>query len=647
MKIALAGAAALCALIAGIDATVACAQTRGHLVRANVGASGEESEGVAGQAAVSADGRFVAFHSDAADLVPNDTNGDSDVFVRDRTTDVLTRVSVASTGMEARGDSTCPSISADGRFVAFLSRASNLVPGNPSPYWIVYVHDRRDGSTAAAGHAPDGARPDRNSGCPSISGDGQRIVFSSHATNLVPADGNRTIDVFLHDRATGATTRVSERFGGGDADDASVRARISRNGRFVAFESYALDLLRPADRPPPPRTDEDPRLQVYVRDLEAGVTEMVSVASAHRLQGPDGVSLMASISDDGNRIAFRSEARNLAPLPDGELDAIFVRDRAARRTWLASPADPLQSDCGRPGTTVRCKSGAKGPPAISGDGRFVAFSSRSLLHLPANQYSGDQIYLFDNLGRRLRRLSVDATGAEGEACSWEPSLSADGRVLAWASKSANLVPDDDGLDVDVFAQQRSCDASGECRPLAACPAVPLATCAAAGSSLLRLEKRPPGGINQDDLFWRFAGPASGDAFPDPSGDASYQLCVYADGLALDVAAPPAGRCSSAERPCWRAFGSGYELLDPEGGLTSVTLSRGAESQRVHVRGRGELLDAPYLPLRGGKGVVVQLHETGSGRCWGSTFPADTITRNVGGVAAPGSRRDGLLLAVLR
>ena len=643
MKIALAGAAALCALAASIDATVARAQTQGHLVRANVGASGEESDGVAGQASVSADGRFVAFHSDAADLVPNDTNGDSDVFVRDRATDVLTRVSVTSSGMEARGDSTCPSLSADGRYVAFLSWGKNLLPGG-GPFAIVYVHDRQDGSTTAVGLAPDGSRPDRNSGCPSISGDGQRIAFASHATNLVPADGNQSIDVFLHDRATGTTTRLSERAGGGDADNVSVGPRISRDGRFVAFESYALDLLWPAERPPVPRGDLEPRLQVYVRDVEAGRTELVSVASAHRLAGPDGVSLMPSISDDGSRIAFRSEARNLGPLTNGESDNVFVRDRAAGRTWLASPADPLQSDCGRSGVVVNCKTGPKGPPAISGDGRFVAFSSRSLFHLPANQYSGDQIYLFDNLSRRLRRLSVDATGAEGEACSWEPALSADGRVLAWASKSANLVPDDAGLDADVFAQERSCNADGVCRPLAACPAQPL-DCTAAESSLLRLRKSPPGGSSRDELYWRWSAAASGAPFPDPSGGVSYQACVYADGVALDVAAAQAPRCSGGERPCWRQFASGYKLLDPAGGLTSVVLSRSADTRRISVEGTGALLDAPYLPLAGAKGIVVQLHETSSGSCWGASFPASAIRRNVGGTSG-GSHRDGSLIAEL-
>jgi len=647
MKLALVRAAALCALAAVTGASTASAQTAGNLVRANVGASGLESEGIAGEGAVSADGRFVAFTSDADDLVSSDTNGDTDVFVRDRSTDVLQRVSVASNGMEARGDSTCPALSADGRYVAFLSNAVNLAPaGTGLVPQIVYVHDRRDGSTSAISVTPEGGRPDRASHCPSISDDGQRIAFASEASNLIAGDDNNRRDVFLRDRASGTTTRLSESASGGDTAAPSGQPRISGDGRFVTFESYAADLVPNSGLPLSERTLVKFAPHVYVRDVESGETELVSVAVGHPLEVANGVSIAPSISRDGRYVAFLSVAKNLVSPPPTEYDNVYVRDRVAGTTWLASPADPLQTDCGRPGVQLHCKQGSKGRPAISADGRFVTFSSRSLFHLPANQWSGDQIYLFDNLSRRLRRLSVDATGAEGEACSWDPALSADGRVLAWASKSANLVPDDAGLDADVYAQERSCDAAGVCRPLAACPAKPL-DCAAAESSLLRLSKRPPGGIGQDDLYWRWSGAAGDAAFPDPSAGASYQACVYADGVALDVAAPPAARCAGSDRPCWRQFASGYKLLDPAGGLTSVVLTRSDDTRRIRVEGSGTLLDAPYLPLEGAKGIVVQLHETSSGQCWGASFPASAIRRNTAGVAAPGSRRDGLLIAEIR
>ena len=370
--------------------------------------------------------------------------------------------------------------------------------------------------------------------------------------------------------------------------------------------------------------------------------KLVSVARAHPLEAPDGRSFTPSISDDGRHVAFRTLATNLTATPDSEFDDIVVRDRVAGVTWLASPADPLQSDCARDGQAFPCSSGSKGAPVLSGDGRFVAFSSRSLRHLPANRWHGDQIYLFDNQSRRLRRLSVDATGVEGDACSWTPALSADGRVVAYASKSV-LVPGDEGRGVDVFAQEWTCT-DGACRALAACPPEP-ARCTSASTSLLRLRKHPPGGTRDDDLYWRWDGPASADPFPDPTAGGRYQLCVYAEALSLDAAAPVVPRCAGEHRPCWRTFAGGYKLAAPGGALSSVTLSRGVDGRRIAVRGGGALLDAPYLPLAARDGIVTQVQETGTGRCWEARFPASSIRRNASS-AGPGGRRDGLLVAEL-
>lgn len=634
--------ALLPALAAVAVASSAVAQNAGTVTRASLTSVGRESNGQARAAAVSADGRFVAFESDASDLVPNDTNGDSDVFVRDRDTGVLERVSTTADGSEAKGDSTCPALSADGRWVAFLSRASNMVAGsgNPLSRAMVYLHDRRDGGTVRISVAADGGLPDLDSECPSISDDGRRIVFASGARNLLATPSNEARDVYLHDRATGTTTRVSVSATGGDPNENSVAPAISGDGRFVAFQSWATDLLPAARLPVSRRAFAEATPQVYLRDLERGDTELVSVAHAHPLEAPNGRSVSPSISDDGRYVAFRTSATNLTATGDAELDDIVVRDRQTRTSWIASTSDALQSDCARDGQAFPCSAGSKGPPAISGDGRFVAFASRSLRHLPANRWHGDQIYLFDNQSRRLRRLSVDRTGLEGDACSWAPALSADGRLVAYASKST-LVPDDEGRDVDVFAQDWTC-ADGTCRALAACPARP-AQCDAATSSVVRLRRHAPGGTHGDELYWRWDGAASASPFPDPTASARYQLCVYGGSLALDVATPDAPRCARDERPCWRSFAAGYKLAAPGGGLSSVTLARSGGGRRIVVRGGGPLLDAPYLPVAGSGGVVVQLQDGATGRCWGAHFPATAIRRNTAG-SGPGSRGDGWLVA---
>lgn len=644
MKSIIVTTAAACALAttAGL-ASYAGAQVPGEVRRANVGASGVESEDGAGQAAVSADGRFVAFASDAADLVPGDTNGDSDVFVRDRTTDVLQRVSVTSSGAEIRGDSMCPSLSADGRYVAFLSKGTNLLPNGNLPRPAVYVHDRQTRTTTLVSVALDGRLPDRASECPSISADGQRVAFASYATDLVAGDDNRVRDVFVRDLARGVTLLASVAADGGFPEADSMTPSLSADGRYVAFGSDAPDLLADVALPRSRRAFEVTRPHVYVRDLEAERTELVDVAHAHPLDAPDGYGTTPSISGDGRYVAFYSRAKNLAVGVDGEFDKIYVRDRVGGTTWIASVVDPTETDCGREGVDVQCKSGAKGRPAISADGRFVAFSSRTLFHLPANRWSGDQIYVFDNFGWRLRRLSVDPSGSPGEACSWDPAISGDGRVVAYASKSTVIVPDDEGVDVDVFVHERACDADGTCRPLAACPARPLTGCVAADGSLLRLGKQAPGRAGTDELYWRWTGPAGDKGFPDPA-QGSYQLCVYGRSLALDVATAAAPACDGGGRPCWLKLGSGYKLLDPKGGLRSVTLSRKENGARIYVRGSGPLLDAPYLPVAASRGLVVQLQHAGSDRCWSADFPATAISRNVAGDA--GGRRDGALVAMI-
>ena len=225
-------------------------------------------------------------------------------------------------------------------------------------------------------------------------------------------------------------------------------------------------------------------------------------------------------------------------------------------------------------------------------------------------------------------------------------LSADAKVLAYRSTATNLVAGDANGLADVFAHEWTCDDAGRCRTLAACPAEPV-ECAAATDSLLRLSKRPPGGVKQDQLFWRWRGDAAAPAFPDPLNGARYQLCVYAASLSLDLAAPDAPACAGGTRPCWQALGTGYKLIDSRGGLSNLRVSRSGGTPHVLVRGNGPLLDAPYLPLKAADGLVVQLQETGTGRCWGADMPASAIRYNVSGPAQRGTGRNGKLVAQVR
>jgi Tol biopolymer transport system component len=216
-----------------------------HVVQlVSVASDGTQGNSHSVSPSISADGRYVAFSSLASNLVPGDTNGKQDIFVHDRLTGQTTRVSVASDGTQGNGDSDFASISADGRYVAFSSLASNLVAGDTNGTWDVFVHDRLTGQTTRVSVASDGTQGNEDSIGVEISADGRYVAFTSLASNLVAGDTNGTWDVFVHDRLTGQTTRVSVASDGTEGNGHSLYGlSISADGRYVAFASVASNLV--------------------------------------------------------------------------------------------------------------------------------------------------------------------------------------------------------------------------------------------------------------------------------------------------------------------------------------------------------------------------------------------------------------------
>jgi Tol biopolymer transport system component len=271
----------------------------------------------------------VAFQSAASNLVGHDTNRIVDVFVRDLATRKTSRVSVSSRGAQAgckEGcESTQPALSADGRYVAFESSATNLVRGDTNKLADVFVRDRRVGRTervsvTSKGKQGGADRTNNGSNAPSISGDGRYVAFHSADSNLVPGDTNRTFDIFVHDRKTGRTTRVSVSSAGRQANGENVGApSFSADGRYVAFSSLATNLV--------PNDDQaNDIMDVFVRDLRAGTTTIASLGAAgqHGLDS-SAVSGIAFSSDD-RVLAFSSFASNFVPDDtNGTADA-FLRD---------------------------------------------------------------------------------------------------------------------------------------------------------------------------------------------------------------------------------------------------------------------------------------------------------------------------------
>ncbi len=285
----------------------------GRTTRASVDSAGKQANGASFNAAISADGRFVAFESDATNLVPGDTIGKRDIFVRDLTTARTTRVSVDSAGRQTNGASFKAAISADGRFVAFESDATNLVLGDTNGAADIFVRDLLTGRTTRVSVDSLGRQANGASFNAAISADGRFVAFESDATNLVLGDTIGKRDIFVRDLTTSSTTRVSVDSAGGQANGASFNAAISADGRFVAFESNATNLVQ---------GDTNGVADIFVRDLVTGRTTRVSVDSLGRQA--NGASFNAAISADGRFVAFESDATNLV-LGDttGKRDVFF------------------------------------------------------------------------------------------------------------------------------------------------------------------------------------------------------------------------------------------------------------------------------------------------------------------------------------
>jgi Tol biopolymer transport system component len=213
--------------------------------RISVGAGGQQANGYDAYLypAISAHGRFVAFNSGASNLVAGDTNNRFDVFVRDRKLQVTRRISVGAAGQQAKGYCFSPAISAHGRFVAFNSGASNLVAGDTNHTFDVFVRDRKAQLTRRVSVGPAGQQSNDYSFDPAISADGRFVAFSSYASNLVAGDTNHRFDVFVRDRMLQVTRRVSVGPAGQQANDGSADPAISAHGRFVAFVSAASNLV--------------------------------------------------------------------------------------------------------------------------------------------------------------------------------------------------------------------------------------------------------------------------------------------------------------------------------------------------------------------------------------------------------------------
>jgi len=366
--------------------------------RVSVASDGSQGNAQSYDPDISASGRYVFFVSDANNLVPGDTNGRPDIFMRDLQTNTTTRVSVSSSGDQADGFSYYPAVSADGRYVTFMSEASNLVAGDTNSAEDIFLRDLLQGTTVLVSVASDGTQANDSVYAPAVSDDGRYVVFSSMAGTLVPGDTNQTDDVFLRDTQTNQTTRLSVATDGTQGNETSSADDISGDGRYVVFGSFATNLVN---------GDTNEATDIFLRDLQTNTTTRISVGMDGAQE--NGASYSPVISADGRYVAFISDATNLVVGDTNGQRDTFVYDT---QTGVTTPVSVASN-----GAQANDESWS---PAISANGLYAAFVSAA-----SNLVEDDTNGVDDTFLRRIdepQPALLPATGfAPGRITTLSPS----------------------------------------------------------------------------------------------------------------------------------------------------------------------------------------------------------------------------------
>jgi hypothetical protein len=388
----------------GLDDDFIRDRVNGITERVSIASDGTEANGVSAEPRVSDGGHFIVFNSMATNLVAGDTNGNMDIFLRDRLAGTTQRVSLATGGVQANGYSGQADISADGRFVYFISSANNLVAGDTNGAFDVFVHDRTTGITNRVSVSTTGIQGNGLSRGDSISDDGRFASFRSEASNLVSGDGNGVSDAFVHDNVTGVTERVSVASDGSEANGYSGAGEMSADGRYVAFSSLAGNLVP---------DDTNGTWDCFVRDRLTGTTTRASVAAdGGQSNGPN--NFCGNIGPDGHTITFASDASNLVSGATTHVSQAYVRDTLANTTELVSVATD--------GQTANAASGGGG---ASADGRFILFQSNATNLYANDTNNSTDIFVRDRSTKPVANAGLDQAVNEGTNVALDGNGSSD------------------------------------------------------------------------------------------------------------------------------------------------------------------------------------------------------------------------------
>lgn len=346
------------------------------------------------------------------------------------------RVRLAASG-SPNGPSTEPALSADARKMAFTSAATNLTaqPDGNGKVRDVFVYDQGTGAVELASVGLGGAPANASSGRPVLDADGGHLAFVSRASNLVTGDTNRAADVFVR-QPDGTIARASVARDGGQGNAASGQPDLSEDGRLLVFSSRADNLVE---------GDTNGGDDVFVRDMVTGVVALVSVGRGG--DPADGDSSAPAISPDGRYVTFSSDARNLAAGEDNRRHDIFMRDLATGRTKLISVARG-----GRGAQNLALSGGRAQVSDVSRGGRFVVFESAATNLAGRDRNRRPDIFVRDNRRGSTRRVSISTTNEEGDSGSYLPTITPDGRYVAFGSRADDLVAED-AQGPDVFVRE--------------------------------------------------------------------------------------------------------------------------------------------------------------------------------------------------
>jgi Tol biopolymer transport system component len=413
--------------LVGFPASPSLAAARTAL--ASVSSSGSQGNGNSASVYTTGKGRYIVFESNASNLVSADTNSVSDIFLHDRVTGSTERVSVSSSEGQANGPSHSSWVSANGRYVVFESFASNLVKGDTNGVFDVFLRDRLQGKTYRVSVGPHGRQGNGPSADPEVSSDGRYVAFESSASNLVRNDGNGAItDVFVRDRSSGRTTLVSVSSHSAKGNASSSDPSISPNGRYVAFESLASTLVK---------GDTNAVTDAFLRDLTTGTTSRMSVNS-RGVQGRSG-SYSAIVNSDGRFVAFESFSSNLAKGDTNAVSDVFLRDRANGKTYRVSV-----------GSNGAQGNGYSSDPRISANGRYIVFESAASNFIANDNNARVDVFIKDRSSGKTTCLSVTPNGDVGNAAASDPRISTNGRYVVFEAEASNLAAGDTNGHTDAF-----------------------------------------------------------------------------------------------------------------------------------------------------------------------------------------------------